>query len=128
MTVERPIKIRAVLKTDLHRNLLDQQISSRQKLAGANESSQLDHLGWRTARFGLKFPLEGGTRDSQGDSQLLDGQTRIERGGAAAPQERGGAEPPLLSANEESFIHAECVQGAHPAQNMPAMIALGKSL
>jgi hypothetical protein len=37
--------------------------------------------------------------------QLLDGQIRIERGGAAAPEQRNHREPPFLSANEESFIH-----------------------
>jgi hypothetical protein len=42
--------------------------------------------------------------------QLLDGQIRTERGGAAAPEQRGGREPPFLSANEESFIH-----GARPS-------------
>jgi hypothetical protein len=38
--------------------------------------------------------------------QLLDGQIRTERGGAAGPEQRSDREPaPLLSMNEESWIH-----------------------
>jgi hypothetical protein len=38
-------------------------------------------------------------------AQFLDGQIRIERGGAAAPEQRSGRKPPLLSANVKPFIH-----------------------
>jgi hypothetical protein len=56
-------------------------------------------------------------------AQLLHRQIRIERGGAATPEDRGKREPPFMSANQESTIHGGLLSlpaGAGAMRSAPA--------